>query len=691
MKPMKRDYLILAVLAGALFVFLVGFEYLFGRDNLIVGIVFALALVVINSLELQNHPWKIGVATLVISVGLGVVSWVAGLGMVLTLVCTCAIAFISTYFLFGDFQSPLYLPVVAGYLYLISAPEPLARIPYRFLALTTGAVVMVLALWIVAVLRKHRGVSHMIDDLIGEVAACATATAGSSELEFAPTPLTTIIEQIGQINRHLYYRPVRSREMSTIAEMRISLVLTLERLATAMDNLRTEGEPTAIERQCFADLAALLEAIQRSSRNHAQWQKEIRPDLEAFSTRYRALVDSPKADTSAALFEVISAFDVLIYQIDTLHHLWAKDDVEHTPVGDTLWARELRDIVRPTSLRLTFALKYALTLTAIVAVGFSVPWSLYTLVAWTAVFLIKPYVEDTNQRSRIRVIGTLMGIVVFSLLLWIAQDGTLLLICGVVFEIVALLLPFNTYSQTIVSTSGALTLVALATSETGLMLSAERFIFVTIGALISIVVTRFLFPYRATVASVDLVERSRHLGYLMLKKILDTRLAYEDTPEYARLNDEAKHHIKGTALALNIIEHQLMLNNHIREYRQIEQFIESQHELVNHLYFFFASFPHIPHEHETIDRAMHRLNTLVARIDAELVRKEGRHTRYGGPEFYALGYSYLDELEGIGRRIDAAFAYIKDEDSKLSLNALGTIVESLKMPFTCDWIIDQLQ
>jgi hypothetical protein len=320
-----------------------------------------------------------------------------------------------------------------------------------------------------------------------------------------------------------------------------------------------------------------------------------------------------------------------------------------------------------------------------------VPWSLYKWIGWTAIFLIKPYIEDTSQRSRIRLVGTLMGIGVFTLLFAVLHHEPLLLVFGLTMEILSLLLPFNTYLQTSITTAGALTLVALATGETEFLLSIERFVFVAIGVLIATVVTRCVAPYRVTIASVDLVERSRHLSYLMLKKVLNTRLAYKQTEEYARLNDEAKHHIKGTALAINIIEHQLMLNNHIREYEQIEQFVQAQHELVNDIYFFFASYPNIPERFEAIDRVMIKLGDLVARIDNELVRKEGRHTRYGGPDFYALNYTYLDELEAVQRRIDASFAYVVDEDSKLSLNALGTIVENLKVPFGHDWTISRLK
>ena|GEM_PF-1832081 len=686
---MKRNYVITAILAGTMLILLLGSEYIFGRDNLVVGIIFSLALVIINALDVRTRPLTLGAMILSISLALGVVAWVAGFSLMLTIVITFAVIFLSTYFLFGDFQAQLYLPIVAGYLYLISDPGSPDRLPYRFFALATGALVISTAWWLIVYLKKRESISNLFDRLIGEVAQHATATAGSSEIEFVPTPIPDILEQINEINQHLYAQPVRSHEMSAILEMRISLILTLERLIMAIGTLRIDHEPSPVERQCLADLAGLLEEIRQHPRDLKRW-RALEPDVQAFSSKYRALIDSSDAETSTILFEVVSAVDVLSGQIDILRNLWDQDKVERNEVGDMFWARELSRIVRPNSLRRTFAFKYAIALTLTVLAGFFIPWSLFKWTGWTIAFLVKPYVEDTDRRSRLRIIGTIVGISVFTLLLAIVTDNTALMVFGMAFQILAFLLPFNTYPQTIIATLGTLTLVSLASNETGWLLSLERVAFVLLGAVIAVIVTRFIFPYRVTIASVDLVERSRHLSYLMLKKVLSTRIADVKTGTNHPVNDEAKRNIKGTALAINIIEHQLMLNNQIREFEQINQFVKTQHELVNDIYFFFASFPHMPEEHEAIDRVMIKLNDLITRIDHELVRQEGRHTRYGGPDFYAMTYSYLDELEALQRRIDAAFAYVDDEDSKLSLNALGNIVEKIKAPFEHEWVISQL-
>jgi len=687
---MKRNFAINAVLATTMLVLLLGSEYVFGSDNIVVGIIFALALVIFNALDVKTPPLKLGVAVLSISLALGVVTWFASLSIVLTILCTFAVIYFSTYFFFGDFQAQLYLPIVAGYLYLISAPEQFSDLPLRFLALFTGALIVSLAWWLITYFKERESISGLINSLIAEVARCATATAGSSEIEFVPTPIPVILEHIAEINQRLYSQPVRSREMSEVLEMRISLVLTLERLIMAIGNLRTDHEPSQTERQCLADLAGLLEDIHKSSKDLKQW-RAIEPNVHAFSSTYRALIDSSDAETSTILLEVVSAVDVLSGQVNTLRNLWSQDEIESNEVGDMFWARELRRIVRPNSLRRTFAFKYALTLTLVVLAGFFVPWPLFKWTGWTIVFLVKPYVEDTDQRSRLRVAGTVLGISVFTLLFAVITNNAILMVCGVAFQIIAFLLPLNTYSQTIVATLGTLILVALASNETGWLLSLERLAFVLLGAIVAMIVTRFVFPYRVTIASVDLVERSRHLSYLMLKKVLSTRISDAEAGAGRSVNDEALRNIRGTALAINIIEHQLILNGQIRDWEQIERFREAQHQLVNDIYFFFASFPHIPEEHVPVERVMIKLNNLVTRIDEELVRQEGRHTRYGGPDFYAMTYSYLDELKALQRRIDAAYAYVDDEDSKLSLNALGNIVENLKVPFEYDWTISRLK
>ena len=687
---MKRNYKIIAVLIVAMLILLVGFGQLFGQENLIVGVIFSLALIHINRQDMPYHPFKIGAAMLGIALVLGAITWFLDFNIYIAVITTFIIVFLATYYLFGDFQSSLFLPVIIGYLYLFSASDVATRVDYRFEALVAGTVVVTLALWLIAYIKTRQSIGNLLNELILEVAHHATATAGSSEIEFVPAPIEDILEHISEINRRLYRQPVRTHDMSAITEMRISLVLTLERLVIALEDLRTSHMPSLVERQALADLAALLEAIGESSSGLEEWRK-IEPQIEKFITDYRADVDADDVDASPVLFELIGAVVVLTRQIDTLRRLWAQDEVEQTEVSDMFWARELRKIVRPFTLRLTFALKMAITLSILVGISYYVPWPQFTWLIWTFAFLMRPYVEDTEQRSITRIGATVVGIIVFTLLFMLTENHTLLLSIGVLLQILSFLLPPNTYLQLSVATTSALALVAIATTEAGLVLSAERLIFVAIGALIALVVTRFIYPYRVSIASVDLVERSRHLSYLMLKKVLDMRLTYEESNEYARLDTQAKHNIKGTALAVNIMEHQLILNSQIREYEQVQEFVRIQHRLINDIYFYYAIFPELPELHDEIDSIMHKLLKLITQVDDELVREEGRHTRYGGPTFYARQEEFLHHLKKLQRRINSTYAFIEDDDSRLSLDALNDIIEKLTSPFNYDWVISNLR
>ncbi|MCL2491353.1 MAG: FUSC family protein [Coriobacteriia bacterium] len=687
---MKRNYKIIAVLTGAMLILLVGFPQLFGRENLIVGIIFTLALTILNRLDMPWHPLRYGSNIVGISLLIGLVTWFFDFSANLAVIITFAVVFIATYYLFGDFQATLYAPVVIGYLYLLSASNLDARIEYRFASLLLGALILIAAMTLINHLKKNQSLTGLLNELISEVAHHAIATAGSSEIEFVPTPIDDIVEHISEINRRLYRHPVRSREMSMIAEMRISLVLTLERLVIALEDLRTSHMPSLIERQALADLAALLEEIHLSS-DELDELKSIEPQIEEFTSRYRADIDADDVDASPALYELISAFDVLSRQINTLRHLWAQDEVEKTEVGDMFWARELRKIVRPTSLRLIFALKNATTIAILVGIGYFVPWPQYSWLVFAAAFVMRPYAEDTEQRSITRIGGTFMGIIAFTLLFAITSNDPFLFAVGVGLQILSYLLKTNTYLQLSVSTTSVLTLVALASSETGLLLSIERLVFVSIGAIIAMLVTGFVYPYRVTIASVDLVERSRHLSHLMLKKVLRIRLDYEDSDEYARITRQATHNIKGTALAINIIEHQLMLNSQIRDYDQVHEFVRMQHRLVNDIYFFYAIFPQLPEKNDEIDEVMLRLEELIGEIDDELVREEGRHTHYGGPNFYERGEEFLSGLNRLLKRIDSTYAYVDDEDSRLALSALHDIVEKITVPFTFEWDVEHLK
>lgn len=567
----RRENIPLVIMTPLILVFLVGYEYWFGNENVVVGVVFCIALIVLNVLDAYEHPARYGAGMLVVSLGLAVATTIAHLNIYMLGGVTLLTLFCSVYFLFGDFHAVLYLPVNLGFLYLLAIPSPPGRLGYRVAALVTGAAVGTLILWTLNRIHKVTSLPVELSELITSIAQRTLLLAGTYDADIQPEPTERLLARISSVNTRLYHQPLHARSIDEVTEMRISVVLTLERLVTALAKLRADHVLTPFDRQCLARLAGLLERIGESSGDLKRWHA-ILPEITSFLEEYKHTDEPSGASMSPELYEVVSAFDVLSYQVGTIRKLRAQDDIADISVKKASWARELYAVARPKNLRLSFAFKYSLTLTLLVVASNYIPLTHSYWLYWTAAILIKPFAEDTADRAKKRVVATLIGVVVFGALFGLVGNPTLLLTIAVVLELLSFQLPFNTVPQIVAGTAGSLSLIALATHQIG-DTSIERISLVLLGVLIALIVTRYLFPYRIAQASAQLIARSLRLSLDLAAHVLRIRIRFEKSDSYEQLNRATMHDIKGVSLALSSIEHQIELNNRIKKLPSVTQFV----------------------------------------------------------------------------------------------------------------------
>lgn len=100
----RRENIPLVIMTPLILVFLVGYEYWFGNENVVVGVVFCIALIVLNVLDAYEHPARYGAGMLVVSLGLAVATTIAHLNIYMLGGVTLLTLFCSVYFLSATFM-----------------------------------------------------------------------------------------------------------------------------------------------------------------------------------------------------------------------------------------------------------------------------------------------------------------------------------------------------------------------------------------------------------------------------------------------------------------------------------------------------------------------------------------------------------------------------------------------------------
>lgn len=679
-KAMERKQNIpLVIMTPLILVFLVGYQYWFGGENVVVGVVFCIALIVLNVLGAYEHPLRYGAGMLAVALLIAVATTVAHLNIYMLGAVTLITLFCSVYFLFGDFHAILYLPVNLGFLYILAIPSPTERISYRIAALVTGALVGTAVLWVLRRIHKVTSLPIELSSLVTSIAQRTLLLAGAYDADIEPEPTAHLLARISSVNTRLYHQPLHARSLDEVTEMRISVVLTLERLVTALAKLRSDHALTPFERQCLAKLAGLLERIGESSGDLKRWH-EILPEITSFLREYKHTDEPSGTAISPELYEVVSAFDVLSYQVGTIRKLRALDDVSDISVQKASWARELYTVARPKNLRLSFALKYSITLSVLVIASNFIPLTHSYWLYWTAAILIKPFAEDTTDRARKRVIATLIGVILFGALFGFISDTTLLLTIAIALELLSFQLPFNTIPQIVAATAGSLSIIALATHQIGDP-TVERISLVLAGVLIALIVTRYIFPYRIAQTSAQLIARSLRLSLELAAHVLEVRIRFEKSDSYEQLNRATMHDIKGVSLALSSIEHQIELNNRIKKLPSVTQFVMNQHKLVNNIYFFYATYRGLGYDDELVLSFMTQLLDIVRNVSSTLSTQIIVSMHIDHEHFEPVS-NFSQELKKLNAELDAAFAYSLSNAQRLAVDSLSTVVSGLMTALT---------
>lgn len=391
MKNTIRENLWFAVWNFALvIIFIQAFGAVFGPENNIVAIIFAIMMSASMARDLTATPWKHLLLQALTLVSMTVAAClVTTLGPLMGLPVNLVMLFIVLYAYTYEYASHLYFPYILSYLFLIFiSPVPPQQLPKRVLGILAGCVCIILYQLLAGrkrVVNTARDVlTSMLDTASGSIARLLTG-------EGEPDP-EEVHRGLCVLSRTVYERRKRVLCISDANFAMIDVGRGLERLILL---LHGRAEPLSPSQAILLQKTAAALAAFR-----------------AFVNQEGPLPDAPSPEDfvpdSADDFAV-ELFQCLVCVRDHLMHMTDPD--KRKRYRETALSLEVRlaEALDLSPVRFFYALRASLLLAFLTALvlGLKLPHGRWLL--FTAASLSLPYADDVGGKTKKRVAATVIG------------------------------------------------------------------------------------------------------------------------------------------------------------------------------------------------------------------------------------------------------------------------------------------
>jgi len=656
-------------------IFFAGFRLIFGSGNAVVGYVFFSALVLLSRTDqLEIRPLKDGLIVFAVSMSIGAATIVSGLDPRLGFFVNLVSIFCIIYFLFGNFQTLLFLPATMGYLFLLGAPEPLSHVRERIAALLLGTVILMVALLAVQLSQKNYTVKAKLQNLLDLIANKAYEATGITPAGYSYVSTEDIRKALHELFGKLYRMQQKNKRTRDVDEVRISFALALERFVAVIQKIKHAGPPSEEEKVALTELAELLLETKAHIGDFASFAL-LTEDIDAYVARHKN-----DTDLSPELYEILETCTLTSHQLKLIAKAGLKTRNTDIAVKDESWMGDIAQTLNPNRLRLNYALKMSITISVVwlVAKGLLHPahgqWA-----AFMVAFLMRPYAEDTRQRTMDRIKGTAIAIGLFLALFGLVKSVPLQITLIMISNIFYSRRPKPGAYQVTFTTFTAVASMALISGEYS-SLGFERVVYMGVGILIAFIVGQNIAPCYIISDTAKLVEKYRKTTYELVQLFIYSRL-HEKKPtalkelSFAKTSEHrtATSVFQGLILNANLIEQQVFFYNRRVQSEEFNEFFITQRRLINDIFFLYATLAALTAHSEGFEHLLRQLHAIIRLFQEKSL-----------DEFYR-NEELTEAIEEFTIAVEAGFAFCRNEKQKMAFTTLEGIADGLKEQLRFDF------
>lgn len=502
--------------------FILLFVLFFGKENLFIALTAVITVTTMFGDDYTINPvhntlYFIGVE---LFVGLG--AYFAGLNPFLGAIVTLIVSFF-VYFMFTyDTKPTKALGFIQLYLFLLYQPVSTNELPKRILALIFGGIVIMILYYILTRYNFNNVFKKSIDNCINLLIKNLNELSNTGRIEKYNIEKVALLTKELEIKVHERIELDKNNRYSLYVKELV--VIFLKRIET----LSSETIEREVNKDIIKKSIDLLKDIQMfieegNKENLSYKLKEYYNYLDSF--RLRDDLDRYSYYTvKLSVKEFLQGLDVKEEEIK-----------RYTTYGVNFFKtskeelQSFRRSLKITSLRLNLAIKAAITLSFSVFIVnyfniFQGKWALYTIS-----LLLIPYAEQSNKKAKARIVGTIIGAILFNIIFYFVQSNIILILVFIVICIYLSMFIVPYKIRCIFITLNALLMAGLMDpSHTPYyVLSEYRVFFILAASIIVAIVMNYVFPYKMKDETNKAVKTYVYLNEKILYGLIENNLDKE--------------------------------------------------------------------------------------------------------------------------------------------------------------------
>ena len=550
--------------------FIMGFKSIFGDKNTLIGVTTITAMLMFINVDLTMSPIKNLMQLIALNIITGVGAYIALLNPWIGIPINFAIIFIINYRLYFNLKEPLYVPFTLQYAFILATPVTLKEMPIRLASLLVAPIAIMIFQMLFNRQKIFKKGNRIIENVCSKIIEKIDIILDE---DIAPKDNSNIDKDIrkyiDEFRAIVYDNRKENFYITEEARIKVNILSALEKISINLNKINNVEDLKGIIiglRQCMKRLNVVL----GEDNNIEELEKYIDNVINNYENIQTSRIHA---------IEILNSLEILKVALAELRRL-GKENYNIIRADETAYHKKLHLMYKKrfikSSVKLSFAVRSAIgvSLAAFVTDYFNL--SEGRLLIFTMVSLLVPIYETSIKKARDRFTATLIGaviiVIVFSIFKSVAIRSIILIVAGYV----------NSYlseykHKTICTTVSAIGAAALLGNTT--VLTLNRIMYVSIGAILAILINRFILPRKIEDYTRELERMYLEAVKSMLKKV------------YLSPTENNMHGMNNLFIITSLIESRLENNKEFLNKRAIK-FISQNRLLtlnIHELYILFSS------------------------------------------------------------------------------------------------------
>ena len=550
--------------------FIMGFKSIFGDKNTLIGVTTITAMLMFINVDLTMSPIKNLMQLIALNIITGVGAYIALLNPWIGIPINFAIIFIINYRLYFNLKEPLYVPFTLQYAFILATPVTLKEMPIRLASLLVAPIAIMIFQMLFNRQKIFKKGNRIIENVCSKIIEKIDIILDE---DIAPKDNSNIDKDIrkyiDEFRAIVYDNRKENFYITEEARIKVNILSALEKISINLNKINNVEDLKGIIiglRQCMKRLNVVL----GEDKNKEELEKYIDNVINNYENIQTSRIHA---------IEILNFLEILKVALAELRRL-GKENYNIIRADETAYHKKLHLMYKKrfikSSVKLSFAVRSAIgvSLAAFVTDYFNLSegrWLIFTMAS-----LVVPIYETSIKKARDRFTATLIGaviiVIVFSIFKSVAIRSIILIVAGYV----------NSYlseykHKTICTTVSAIGAAALLGNTT--VLTLNRIMYVSIGAILAILINRFILPRKIEDYTRELERMYLEAVKSMLKKV------------YLSPTENNMHGMNNLFIITSLIESRLENNKEFLNKRAIK-FISQNRLLtlnIHELYILFSS------------------------------------------------------------------------------------------------------